>query len=84
MKKPFIALLKPFMADPSRWCIHFPIGGFTAWAGSVHWVFALCLTLGFLAYEISEDWRIKDKAYIDIQGWLWGLGIGIIAVFLTK
>jgi len=84
MKKLVTALLKPLMTNPSRWCLHFPIGGFTAWAGHVHWVYALCVLVGFLAYEISEDWRIKDKAYIDIQGWLWGLGIGIIGVYFTK
>jgi hypothetical protein len=40
--------------------------------------------LGFLAYEVTEDWRIKDKAYIDIQGYMWGLATGIVGVYLTK
>jgi hypothetical protein len=40
--------------------------------------------LGFLAYEVTEDWRIKDKAYIDIQGYMWGLATGIVGVYFTK
>jgi len=33
------------------------------------------LFLGFFVYELNEDWRIKDHAYIDICGFLWGVGI---------
>jgi len=84
MKKLVTSLLKPLMADPSRWCLHFPIGGFTAWSGTVHWVYPLVFMLGFLAYEVTEDWRIKDKAYIDIQGYMWGLATGIVGVYFTK
>ena len=84
MKKLVTALLKPLMADPSRWCLHFPIGGFTAWSGTTHWVYPLVFMLGFLAYEVTEDWRIKDKAYIDIQGYMWGLATGIVGVYFTK
>jgi len=84
MKKLVTALLKPLMMSPSRWCLHFPIGGFTAWSGTVHWVYPLVFMLGFLAYEVTEDWRIKDKAYIDIQGYMWGLATGIVGVYFTK
>jgi len=58
-----------------RWLIHFPLGVYTAillvsspWLG---WA----LVSGFLAYEILEDWRIVDHSYIDVKGWLWGIGV---------
>ncbi len=35
--------------------------------------------VGFLAYEITEGWRIKDWAYRDIGGYLVGLGVGLAA-----
>lgn len=81
MKKLFTALFKPLMIDPQRWLIHFPVGGFNAWAGTEHWVYPLVFMLGFLAYEVTEDFRLRDGAYIDIQGYLWGLAIGIIAIY---
>ena len=30
---------------------------------------------GFVRYEINEQRDLKDKAYQDIKGWLFGLGI---------
>lgn len=42
--------------------------------------------VGFLAYEITEGWRIKDQAYVDIGGYLGGymggLGIALTALAL--
>jgi hypothetical protein len=32
------------------------------------WIYGLVIIICFLAYELSEDWRIKDHAYIDIRG----------------
>jgi len=80
----FKALFKPLMLDPQRWLIHLPVGGFTAWTGTVHWVYPLVFMLGFMAFEVTEDWRLRDGAYIDIQGYLWGLATGIVGVYLTK
>ena len=39
---------------------------------------AAVLFAGFLAYEITEGWRIRDWAYRDIGGFLtgWGLTVG--------
>ena len=53
--------------------LHVPVGIVIA---IVPGVLPLCFTALFIAYEISEDWRIKDHAYIDVQGALIGLAIG--------
>lgn len=43
-----------------RLVIHVPIGARDAWLIAVNpWFGALFFTM-FLAYEITEDWRIKD------------------------
>jgi len=38
--------------------------------------------LGFMIYELNEDWRIKDFAFVDIAGYLWGLALSGLAKFL--
>jgi hypothetical protein len=40
-------------------------------------------TVGFFVYEVMEDWRIKDKSYIDMRGWLIGAYVvGFILLML--
>lgn len=52
-----------------RWAIHLPIGGVIA-----HMILRVDPTLGvviavyFLAYEVMEDWRVKDRSFIDVFG----------------
>jgi len=61
---------------------HAPVGAFNAWLfiWGIHlgWAFLIV----FLIYELNEDWRIKDKAYIDIFGWLWGFAFFVITRLL--
>ena len=43
------------------------------------WIFGIYLAL----YELNEDWHLKDGAWIDVRGWLFGF-IGyfiLIALF---
>lgn len=63
-----------------RAIIHLPLGALTAWAGAEHPVFAIVLLVSFLAYELTEDWRIKDNAYIDIRGYIAGFIATIIGL----
>ena len=30
---------------------------------------------GWFIYELNEDWHLKDGAWIDIKGFLWGVAI---------
>ena len=61
-----------------RALIHFPVGLLQGFATSVSWAAALTFCLAFLTYEVIEDWRISDKSYNDIFGYLLGLGTFII------
>lgn len=37
----------------------------------------------FVIYELDEDWHIKDKAYIDIRQFIYGLFVGgLIVMFI--
>jgi len=40
--------------------------------------------IGFIIYELDEEWHIKDKSYKDIKEMLIGMGIGaVIAIIAT-
>lgn len=66
-----------------RILLHATLGGFAAWAAHV-WIYGLVIIICFLAYELSEDWRIKDHAYIDIRGFLAGFVLGIVVIELMR
>ena len=71
-------------ADIARAAIHFPVGVFAAWLATVASVLCLVFGIGFLTYEILEDWRIADRGYKDVFGFLVGFGAGAILLsFLT-
>ncbi|MBM3156450.1 MAG: hypothetical protein FJ004_04110 [Chloroflexi bacterium] len=57
--------------------LHAPLGALAAYLGDVPQVVLVIL---FLAYEISEDWRIKDHAYIDIKSFMVGYVATLIGV----
>lgn len=67
-----------------RCLIHIPAGIFTIFCGVVDGIFALVFFGSFMVYEVTEDWRLKDKAYIDIFGYLVGLAIGCIGLFVFQ
>ncbi len=66
-----------------RALLHATLGGFAAWAAH-EWIYGLVIIICFLAYEISEDWRIKDHAYIDIRGFLAGFVLGIVIIEVLR
>ena len=43
---------------------------------------AILLFAGFILYEITEDWRINDWAFRDLEGFAIGLTVGAIAQVL--
>jgi len=62
--------------DFKRAALHFPVGVFTAWLGTVSPVTCGVFGAGFLVYEVMEDWRIKDRSYKDVLGYLVGIVVG--------
>jgi len=63
--------------------LHIPVGAVNALLCLVSGELCVIFGAGFLAYEIVQRKVTKDKAYTDIQGWLWGIALaGIIIWFI--
>ena len=58
-----------------RLLLHVPVGIFNAWLFTVLVHFGWAFLLLFVVYELNEDKRIKDSAYKDIIGWLYGFAL---------
>ena len=72
--------------DFRRAAIHFPVGIIDAVIFQFIGQFA-GVTFGFLfvfGYEALEDWRIQDRSYKDVLGFLWGLAIGLIVITILR
>ncbi|MBA7575294.1 hypothetical protein ES708_17115 [subsurface metagenome] len=67
-----------------RALIHMPVGIFNVFCLYVGIVFGILFFTGFFIYELQEDYRLKDGAYLDIFGWLIGFGIAVALLFILK
>ena len=64
---------------------HLPHGAFTAFAAIyLHWAIALIFTLGFVCFEVQQDWHLRDQGHNDIAGFLLGLVLASIAFYFIK
>ncbi len=61
--------------------IHFPVGCFAVLFISFMPIAGAVFSFGFLVYEIAEDWRIKDRGYKDIFGYLVGMALTGISLY---
>lgn len=77
-------LHKIVKSDGFRAVLHFPVGVFTAWLGVRTPMICLVFGLGFLVYEALEDWRIKDRGYKDVFGYLIGIAAGSVIWWLAS
>lgn len=64
--------------------IHIPVGLFNVFCLYVGIVYGVLFFMGFFAYELNEDWHLKDGAWLDIFGWLIGFGMGVAVLFILK
>ena len=68
--------------DLLRALLHFPVGLFVAWLISWNTGQGVMLGVAFLMYELLNDWRKVDSSYKDVLGYVWGLAIGSVGVYL--
>ena len=61
-----------------RLLVHLPVGLVNVLALWVSVPLGLSFTVGFLLYEVDEDWKIKNGAYRDVGGWLYGMALGTL------
>jgi len=62
-----------------RVLIHIPVGLANAFIAFVSGWLGLVFGVGFIAYELWEGLRVTDRAWIDLKGYLVGIGIGAVA-----
>ncbi len=58
--------------DWKRFWMHFPVGIICAWLVYQSPPLGIIASVGFMFYEVLEDWRIKDLSFKDMLGFLWG------------
>ena len=59
---------------------HYAWGLLTALVALVAPVLSALMFLGFIVYELDEEWHIRDKSYNDIREMLIGMGIGALVI----
>ncbi len=63
---------------------HYLVGILTAGSIIVSGVLSLIGFLGFLAYELNDDWHLKDEAYLDILEFLIGFFVAVAGLIVWK
>ena len=63
--------------------MHIPVGALAAWFYTGGWALCLVFAAGFLFYELIQDWRIRDRSYKDVYGFLIGFGGGAAVITLS-
>lgn len=58
-----------------RALIHAPVGVVTAFLCFTLPIIGALLFTAFMFYELNEDMHLKDQAWIDIKGFIWGLAV---------
>jgi len=70
--------------DVGRVLLHLPLGILTCALWYVDWPLAIIFAAGFIIYEKEQDKYVVDQAWKDIKGFLWGLGITGVVLFVLK
>jgi len=70
--------------DLRRVLLHIPLGLVTCFLFHINWALGLAFTVSFLAYEHNEDLHTKDQMWKDLKGYLWGLALGGLGLFIFR
>ena len=84
--KELLNFLTDFVKYPAAEIIHWLQGIITGWCAahglwkkvSSSAIVALVITISFISYEVTEQWKVDDSAYRDIENyWLMAMLTGI-------
>lgn len=78
MSKTMVPLLRRDFWRRHRILIHIPMGVLIVEGAYLHWAVPLCLTALFIFYERNEDHWLRDQAWKDVAGALWGMSLDIL------
>lgn len=70
--------------DWKRFFMHFPVGVICAWLVFQIPAIGIIASIGFMFYEVLEDWRIKDLSFKDMLGFLWGFIFTSLALVIMN
>lgn len=76
--------MKHKIFDMRRALIHFPVGIITIWSGEAGLIYPFVLLAGFIIYELNEDMHVKDKAFLDIAGFIAGTWVAAVSLLALK
>jgi hypothetical protein len=74
----------PPKAQIKSFWLHIPVGIFIVAGVCVHWALGAILAAMFIYYEDNEDQYLKDRAWIDTKGTMWGIGGGIVILAILE
>ena len=64
---------------------HIPHGLFVVLSAIfISWAIALAFTIGFIVFEVNQDWHLRDQAHNDLAGFLVGIVIGSVILLAEK
>ena len=69
-------------ANAMRLLQHIPVGAFNAWLLHEATPTGVIFFLGVMIYQLDECFHLKDQAWRDIKGYLWGLAIAAYVLIL--
>lgn len=73
------------LSDKAKRCLmHIPVGLVAVLGVFLNPMLGVLMLVGFIVYELNEDRHIKDGAWIDTAGFVWGTAIGIIVWFIWR
>lgn len=61
---------------------HYLVGILVALSSLVNWVLPLIGFVGFIVYELNEDWHLHDKAYRDILEYNIGFFVAVAGLII--
>ena len=67
-----------------RAVMHIPVGIFNVVCVWLNPTYGILFFLGFFIYELQQDYRLKDGAYLDIFGWLIGFALAVILLLVLS
>lgn len=58
-----------------RLLVHLPLGALIVLSARLSWTLPLAFTALFIYYEHNEDHWLRDQAWHDVAGALWGMAL---------
>lgn len=84
MKKILARLLFCEESSVDNVLLHIPVGVVNVAVYLIFPLLALLFGYGYIKYETTQRRVVQDKAYPELQGWLWGMGLTAIVILIWE